>query len=345
MTPSPELIQELRASRPTAPADLRMRVREIAARDAVAPTALAKLRLRLPQRRHLLVALPAAMALALATAGVLGLARSDAPTTEAVELEAIDKATPESATPPATTFGGTDQGPRSGGAPDSTRAQRTSAILTVEVTDSDGVSEAAQKALDLSRRLGGHVVSASVVTGDGANAAITLRVPSERVQEAVVQLSALGDIVTQQVTIDDLQATIDQLERRERSLRAQIATLVARLESEPLDAETRARLEARLQNLRAELRTLRGDLSGTRAEARMATISLTVVTPESRGEAVPPPSKLDDALDEALTILVWEGVVALVILIVAAPFALAALVVWFGRRLYRRREEDRLLAT
>jgi Domain of unknown function (DUF4349) len=345
MTPSPELIQELRASRPTAPADLRMRVREIAARDAVAPTALAKLRLRLPQRRHLLVALPAAMALALATAGVLGLARSDAPTTEAVELEAIDRATPEPATPPATTFGGTDQGPRSGAAPDSTRAQRISATLTVEVTDSDGVSEAAQKALDLSRRLGGHVVSASVVTGDGANAAITLRVPSERVQEAVVQLSALGDIVTQQVTIDDLQATIDQLERRERSLRAQIATLVARLESEPLDAETRARLEARLQNLRAELRTLRGDLSGTRAEARMATISLTVVTPESRGEAVPPPSKLDDALDEALTILVWEGVVALVILIVAAPFALAALVVWFGRRFYRRREEDRLLAT
>ena len=181
------------------------------------------------------------------------------------------------------------------------------------------------------------------MTGEGANAAIVVRVPVARVQEAVVQLSALGSIVSQQVSIEDLQATIDQLERRERSVRAQIAVLTARLESEQLDAETRARLESRRQTLRAELRTLRRGIAGTNAEARMATIQLTVVTPESQGVVVPA-SRLDRTLDEALNVLVWEGVISLAILIVAAPFALVAFAAWLGRRLYRRREEDRLLA-
>jgi hypothetical protein len=187
-------------------------------------------------------------------------------------------------------------------------------------------------------------VSASVVTGEGANASIVVRVPVARVQEAVVKLSALGGIVSQQVTIDDLQTTLDTLERRERSVRAQIALIVARLESDSLDAETRARLESRLRNLRSELRELRRGIAGTNAEARMATIQLTVVTPDSRGVVVPA-SRLDRTLDEALNVLVWEGVIALAILIVAAPFALVAFAAWLGRRLYRRREEDRLLAT
>jgi hypothetical protein len=353
MTSSPDLIRELRASRPAAPADLRARIRAIAAQEpAAALSVFAKLRQRLPERRLALVALPAAATLAIAVAGVVGLARSDAPTTEAFseQLTTRDKAAPESsvpgaALPPVTTIGAADAN-RSGAtpAPADDRAQRTSATLTVEVADSDGVSDSAQKALDLTRRLGGHVVSASVVTGEGANAAITVRVPSDRVQEAVVQLSALGDIVSQQVSIEDLQTTLDQLERRERSVRAQISVLTARLESESLDAETRARLEARRKNLRAELRGLRQGLAGTRAEARMSTIQLTVVTPESSG-GVAPTSKLDRTVDEALNILVWEGVIAFAIAIVAAPFALVALALWLSRRFYRRREEERLLAT
>jgi hypothetical protein len=350
MTPSSDLIRELQASRPAAPADLRARVREIAVQEAASPAPLAsRFRLRLPARRYAVVVLPAAATLlvALTTAGVLGVARSDAPTTEAlVQLESAEKATPqpgipESAAPPVA--GAADATTLSSIAPDDRRAQQVSATLTVEVDDSDAVSSASQKALDLTRRLGGHVLSASVVTGEGANATISVRVPVDRVQEAVVGLSALGSIVSQQVSIQDLQTTLDRLERRERSVRAQIALIVARLESDTLDAETRARLQARLQNLRAELRGLRRDLGGTRAEARMATIQFAVVTPELQG-GVAPTSRVDRTLDEALNVLVWEGVIALAIVIVAAPFALVAFAAWLGRRLYRRREDERLLA-
>ena len=165
MTSSPDLIHELRASRPSAPRALRTRVREIAAEQpARAPWAS----WRFPVRRGLLVAVPAAAALAFASAGVLGLARSDAPVSESLaqreraqSLEAqADKARRPGQCADSALQGATDaSGPR---------AQKISATLTVEVSDSDGVSRAAQDALDLTRSLGGFVVSSSVVTGDEA---------------------------------------------------------------------------------------------------------------------------------------------------------------------------------
>jgi hypothetical protein len=98
-----------------------------------------------------------------------------------------------------------------------------------------------------------------------------------------------------------------------------------------------------LQTLRAELVQLRAQISATNAEARMSTIQLTIATPQSSG-AVPPSSRIDRTIDGALNVLAWEGVVALGLLIVLAPFAVAGLAVWLGRRAYRRREEERLLA-
>jgi len=361
---SPDLINELTATRPVAPTALRARVREIAAQEtAPAPRASVWPKLRLPMRLAL-VAVPAAAAIAIASAGVLGLARSDnnvgALREGYAEQETLDRALlPKTA--PSPNLGAADQnlgiasaadvfpgaadqaaGPAIG--PTLDRAQRIGATLTVEVPDSDGVSQAAQKALDLTTRLGGHVVSANVATGDQGSAALVVRVPVGKVQEAIVQLSALGRIVSQQVTIDDLQQNLDTLERRERSVRAQIALVVARLEGGSLDATTRAKLESRLRTLRQELRGLRRDTAATNAEARMATIQISVVTPGVLG-AVPVPSRLDRTLDEALNVLVWEGVIALAIAIVAAPFALLFFATWLGRKFYRRREEDRLLAT
>jgi Domain of unknown function (DUF4349) len=346
---TPELIHELRASRPTAPSALKSRIREISAQEA-APGAWS--RFRFPVRRAAFIAIPAAAALAFASAGVLGLARSGGTTVTARDQALAQKTTNTPA--PSSELGVTgDQGgtttvhgglaPAPGIGPTTDRAQRVSATLTVEVHDSNAVSRAAQDALDLTRRLGGHVVSASVATGEEGSASLTVRVPVAKVQEAIVGLSSLGRIVSQQVTIDDLQENLDQLHRREASVRNQIALIVARLEAESLDAERQALLENRLKSLRGELRTVRSGIASTNAEARMSTIQLTVVTPGALG-AVAPNSRINRTIDEALNVLAWEAVVVLGLLIVLAPFALIAFAAWLGRRLYRRREEERLLA-
>jgi hypothetical protein len=183
MTPSPELIHELRATRPSAPAELRARVRAVASeRPGRAPWAS----WRLPARRGLLVAVPAAAALAIASAGVLGVARSDSPQT--VSQGALEKSTLQTASPEYDTSTAGD-GARSQTQPapltTGDRAQRVSATLTVEVNDANAVSHAAQSALDLTRSLGGYIVTSSVATGEDGSASITVRVPVDKVQDAI----------------------------------------------------------------------------------------------------------------------------------------------------------------
>src|SRR3990172_6995625 len=186
---SSDLIHELRASRPAAPTALRARIREISSPE-VAPSPWS--RFRFPVRRAALIAIPATAVLAFASAGVLGITRSDGSTETYREEELAEKALPEwqaapssglsSALPPAQDSA---IGPTTG------RAQRVSATLTVEVADADAVSRAAQDALDLTRSLGGHVVNASVATGDEGSASLIVRVPVSKVQEAIVRLSSL----------------------------------------------------------------------------------------------------------------------------------------------------------
>jgi hypothetical protein len=291
----------------------------------------------------MLVAVPAAAALAVASAGVLGVARSDSP--QAVGQNALEKSALQAEAGTAGS-GAADAGrTQARPAPSTTddRAQRVSATLTVEVKDANAVSHAAQSALDLTRSLGGYVVASSVATGEEGSASLTVRVPVAKVQEAIAGLSDLGRLVSQQVTIDDLQQNLDELTRREAVVRTQIARIRARLESETLDEETQAVLRARLQTLRTELVSIRGGLAATNAEARMSTIQLAVVTPGASG-AVVPPSRIDRTIDEALNVLAWQGVVALGLLIVLAPIALVGFAAWLGHRLYRRHEEERLLA-
>jgi hypothetical protein len=366
MTASPELLHELRASRPVAPASLRARTRELATAGVARRSFGTRFRLRV--RRFALVVAPAAVALALVSAGVVGLTGSNGgkqaelqaaprPVHGAVPGNSTDSAaqserglktfapTATSALPPGIAVGGPDPTPGSGAlTPSPNRVQQIAATLTVSVAGSDGVSQAAQDALDLTRSLGGHVVNASVATGEGARAALTVRVPVDKVQQAITGLSALGRIQSQQISIDDLQESLDTLTHRAASLRSQIVGITAKLADGSLDPATRARLEQRRRTLRAELRDVRRSIAGTNAEARFATLQLAVVTPDSLG-VVPTSSRLDRTLHGAVNALVWEGVVALALLVVAAPFLLVALAAWLGHRLYRRRETERLLAT
>jgi Domain of unknown function (DUF4349) len=354
---SPDLIRELRASRPAAPQSLRTRVREIASTDP-APARRGR-RLSLSRPAFVLVPAAAAVVLAIGAAGVVGLTGSgdsgpvatplrptlhgEANSPQRTRSPGFGSDQAKAASPPLTLSGGA-VGSGAALGPTSGRAEDVDATLTVRVADSTHVSSAAQDALDITRTLGGHVQSASVTTGAQAQAQLTVRIPVDKTEDAVTKLSALGTILSQQVSIQDLQEHLDSLVRRTRSVRAQIVKITARLESEQLSAERRAALELRRRNLQTELRSLRQAIRATHSTARFATVELSVVTPDSLG-VVPTQSRLDRSLDKAVEILVWEGIVALVVLLVAAPLAVLAVIAWIVGRTYRRHEEDRLLAT
>jgi hypothetical protein len=335
-----EIVDELRATRPRATEVLRLQVLTAASQ---APTAAPSMFDRLRGRRLALL-VPAAASLAAVSAVAIGVTRpqpaaNDAATPVTIERES---AAPGAtfATPPAASDSTTAQKAAPG--PVTGRAQRYVANLTLSVEDTDALSDATQRALGIARDLGGYVVAVQYATGETGAASVTLRVPSPRAGDAVTRLSSLGTILAQNVQIQDLQESLDGLDRQVEALRARIASLTAQLERATGPAE-RARLREQRAQAQAQLRELRASRAATAAEARNATIQLELRTEEQSGVAVPG-SRLDRALDRALEVLAWEAVVAIAIAIAAAPLALVAAAVWTTRRARRRREDERLLA-
>ena len=347
---SAELITALQATRPVATDTLRDRVRAIANAEPVQrPSPFARLS-RISLRRFALVAVPATAVVLLGTAGAIGLfdsgSRPQAESLAARETYAqkppaqsggVATAPQLKATAPPAAADATAPAPTTG------RATRYSAQLTLAVKDVDGLSDATQKALQITRDLGGYVVSVSYATSDTGVSSLTLKVPTANVQDALVRLTGLGKIVSQQVQIDDLQGQVDELTKRETALRGQIARLSARLADPELDAQTRATLEARRDAARSELARVRTTRAQVNTEARYATIQLTLQTSESTA-VVPVPSRWDNAIDRAGEILVAEATIVLYALVILGPLALLALLVWLGRRGLRKRQEAELLS-
>ncbi len=341
---SADVIRELRAARPVADEVLHARVRAIATREPE--------RRRSPLahftgwRRGALIVVPTAAALAVATAGAIGLARSGdesriaqpAPVTE-ISTDLRQSSTESSAKAAAPAGGGA-----STVGPTTDRAQRFSATLTLEVADTDELSDATQRALRITSDLGGFAANVSYASSDTGVASMTLRIPTDRVQDAITRLSQLGTIVGQQVQVDDLQEGLDELRAHQAALRARISRLSAQLRATDLDAVERATLEAERRAARADLARTSASARATVEQASLATIQLSLQTDE-QGAVPAAPSRFDRALDQAVGVLAWEGVALLFLAIVAGPFLAVALAAGVLRHVHRRRGEAGLLAS
>jgi hypothetical protein len=335
-----EIVEELRATRPRASDALRLQVLTAASRPPVEqPSFLDRIR-----GRRLALLVPAAAGLAVVSAVAIGVTRPQPSARDASSTPTVERSAAESGTafvaPPAAADDASSQKAAPG--PVAGRAQRYVATLALAVEDTDALSEATQRALSIARDLGGYVVNVQYATGADGTSSLTLRVPSSRAGDAVTRLSALGTIVAQNVQIQDLQESLDGLDRAVERLRARIAALTVQLERATTSVERARLLEQRAQ-AQAQLRELRASRAATAAEARNATIQLELRTEEGSG-AVVPGSRLDRALDRAIEVLAWEAVVALAFAVAAAPLALVAAAVWTTRRTRRRREDERLLA-
>jgi hypothetical protein len=351
-----DIVRELQGACPVASEALRSRIRSLEPTPARTrarswrPTGLTR-------RRGLLIALPAAALVAVAAAGITGALESGSSPTQldATRNQGTPPPASESTTGadsladgavaktalapiPQTTTGGAATAPP----PATDRAERYAAQLTLEVTDGDAVSAATQRALRVTRDLGGYIVSTQVATSDVGAASLTLRVPHARAQEAITRLTQLGTIVSQNVQIDDLQDSLDALTKRIARLRTQLAALNVQLLATDLDSVERAKLEARRDAVRGELTAATQGKVATTAEAQDATIQLELRTPEG-STVVPVPSTFDRSIDRALGILAWEAIAVVMALLLVAPFALFGLLAWAGLRTARRRSEARLL--
>jgi hypothetical protein len=352
------LIYELQSARPAAPEALRSRVRAFAEGEGRRrPTLLDRLSLR----RALLVLAPAVVLVSVGAALVQGIVSATSTNNESGRLaEAPSRTAPtvyertrgaagQSADAEALTVQpALDQTlsrarapfvPRSRG-----RVQDYRAALRLRVDDLDELSQRTQEALRMTRRYGGYVVSVDYGNpraGDG-EATLELRVPIGRVQAAVVEFSQLGAIVSQNVTVRDLQGQIDRHTRDIRRLRDRISALRTSLLGPNLTDAERARIEAQLAQARSRVAALEQERRVLERQGRFAKISLGLTTqqPVAKNEE---PGRIERAFDDAASVLAKELAFGLYVLIVASPFLLLAALAIAGARAGRRRADQRLL--
>jgi len=208
-----DLAAELRASRVTAPDEVREHVRLIAAAETAPPR-------KFTWRRALVVTLPVAAAIAAA----IVFTRPDhqqrvvhgvVVTTPDRALDKLDKLGAPARTPALQAqvgaAGSTAGEPKAfAPVPPRGRVVQYDAALSLRVASPTAVSAAVKRALRIATSLGGFPISVHASTqAKSGTADLTLKIPRQHVQEAVARLSALGTITGEQVDLQDLQAGIN----------------------------------------------------------------------------------------------------------------------------------------
>ena len=282
------ILSELRAARVAASPDLRARVLELAAASPPAPPS----RRELPWRRFAVVLVPACIGIALAGALATGFLTSGKSPQEAARREAAPAATLSAqadtalAPPSAKAAGGTGAGlPATSG-----RAQLYEAELTLKVAN---LSAATKRALRLTGSFNGYVRSVEYGSGtERGSAYLVVRVPVGSVQEAIVRFSALGDILDQHVSIQDVQPQLDKRFRAMQGLRDRIAKLQAQLENPSLAADVRKALETELVAERRQLIDLQRRQAQLQRQTSYATVSLALRTADKAVAAPHDPGRI-----------------------------------------------------
>jgi hypothetical protein len=338
------ILDQIRASRIEASPELRARVAAIAA--STPPPAAP--RRELPWRRIALVAVPACVAVAAAgtlAAGVLDSGSSGR-----------TQASPREATPtPLSLSRGAGQTDATAPAPKSTgsgaaglpatagRAQLYDAELTLKVPD---LSAATKRALRLTRGFNGYVRSVEYGSGtERGSAYIIVRVPVGSVQKAIVDYSAIGQILDQHVSIQDVQPQVDRRFRQMQAQRDTIAKLQAKLQSPSLSSSERAVLENRIVAARRQLVALQRAQAALRRQTSYATVSLELRSGAKAAVMPGKPGGIGRALHRSGEILADEAKVLVYVLIVGAPFFVLGGLAFAAARMRRRQAEARLLST
>jgi len=313
----------LRTHAPHAPERLRARVLELEPRRLS------------PRRKLVLVVVPAAAAVAVAAALVHGFLGSSSPRTTAL--------TPHVFSATSGGAGGTARAkaqplqraavPSVGGS--GVRLQRTEASLELRVKDT---SAATTKATRIATALGGYAESVTY-SSSSRSASIVLRVPAQDVKTALARLAGLGSIVSQNLSVTDLQHLFQLESAQIAQMRRTVAALKTALKSPSLPDAQRVLLQIRLANAKRALALRLNARQGTVTAGTTARISLTLSAKSAVVPVPHPRGRLGRMLHSAVGFLGLEGTIALYALIVASPLAFVAALLWSLREARRRRDE------
>ncbi len=306
-----------------------------------------------PPRRLVLIALPAAIGIAVSVAVVHGIIGSSpsTPTAEGQHLAAGVTAPQDLPSPPAwrSASGSASSGhvralapvAKSFAAPttgSSTRLQHTDASIQLSVKNTDDLAQATTRATRIATSLGGY--AKSVNYRSQGTSVLDLRIPTQNVKTALTRLAGLGTLVSQELSVTDLEQQLKTQIAQIAQLHRRIAALRTAINDPSLPAGQKVLLRIRLAESQRALSQRLNAQNGTISAGMTSTVSLVIATKKGIAPVPHPRGRIGRMLHSAVGFLALEGIVLLYALIVVSPFAVLAALLWF----WRRRSVDRLLA-
>ncbi|SEN34544.1 protein of unknown function [Actinacidiphila rubida] len=176
-----------------------------------------------------------------------------------------------------------------------------------------------------------------------AESTVELRVPVAAYDATVTRLAKLGTLLARTVSVQDVTGQVVDVASRVRSQQASVARVRALMDRASSLSDV-VSLESELSTRESALEALEAQQAALRSQTELATISLRLTEPPAR-PAPPHPARKHDGFWTVVGHGLGQGwhafyVTMRVLLVVAAvvlPFALLALLVWYGYRLLRRR--------
>jgi Domain of unknown function (DUF4349) len=218
------------------------------------------------------------------------------------------------------------------------KVERAASITLAPPRDEiEGVADGVIRTAD---RYGGFVLDSSVSSGEReAGATIDLRIPSDRLEAAIADISKLAHVRARSQQALDITGRYTSPRRRLADAAAERRALLKELARAVTPNQT-ASVRARLRLVNRRIETARATLRRLENRVNYSAVSVSI-EPGSRADGGH--WTVGDAFGDAVTVL---GVVAgagLVGLAVLVPFALLIAVGWVARSAYLRRARERAL--
>ena len=223
-------------------------------------------------------------------------------------------------------------------APGSDREVESSATLSLSA-DGDEFAEASDGVVEITDRYKGFVVSSDESEfGDTSRATFELEIPSDRLSEALADLSGLAHVESR--TEDTLDITAPTVTARQRltDARAEVDALLGQLAEAESPKETED-IRSRLDIARAEVAAAKEEFQQLVRRANYADVRVTL-TSDAGGDG---DWGADDAVEDIGDSLSTAGGIALITGAIALPIALLVALVAFAWRRSVRRGRERAL--
>ena len=225
---------------------------------------------------------------------------------------------------------------------DDRRILRT-ADMAVAVTS---VEDAARDVQSLADRLGGYVANANLFReADTLRGTISLRVPSDRLGEAMTAVEGLGRVENRRLSSNDVTEEYTDLNARLRNLEAterELLALLTTVREKSGRAEDVLAVHRELSTIRAQIEQLKGRINYLDKSSALATLNVTLL-PLPAGKPLvdngwSPLDTVREASRALVRLLQGVGAAAIWAIIVGLPLALAvAIPLWLVYRGVRRR--------